>query len=371
MKIVFVLLFFLLCTVGWTGEIPKTEDNLCPPDLKEIEVSGPYCGIYALIACLDTFGIRPHFEEFFVAEFVGSFQGSSDSELRKAAQTYGLYGKTYSGLTWQEIKASKSPMILHFRSTYADSKFNHWVAYLGVDGGKARIIDIPHRIATIPFSEILAKWDGTAIVISKEPIQGDFIATARWNYLSMILLLLGILVAARAFFWDHDNENFLALTFFQKIKLAIIQTSALLGVLFVVGILYHALSPIGFLRNPSAVAEVTRRYYSIDVPEIDITETERAIESKTIQLYDARYSRDYVRGTIPSAKNLSINSSLTERQQMLGATPKSQRIVVFCQSSGCGYADEVAQFLKFYGYENVVIFRGGYREWSKKHDAKQ
>jgi rhodanese-related sulfurtransferase len=98
---------------------------------------------------------------------------------------------------------------------------------------------------------------------------------------------------------------------------------------------------------------------------------ERVVEDQTIPIYDARYGRDFVRGTIPSAKSLSIDSGLTERQDILGSTPKSQRIVVFCQSSGCGYADEVAQFLKFNGYENVVIYRGGYREWSKKHDTKK
>jgi rhodanese-related sulfurtransferase len=43
---------------------------------------------------------------------------------------------------------------------------------------------------------------------------------------------------------------------------------------------------------------------------------------------------------------------------------KTQKIVLYCQSSGCGFSDEVAAFLKFNGYRNVSIFRGGYREWS-------
>ena len=112
----------------------------------------------------------------------------------------------------------------------------------------------------------------------------------------------------------------------------------LLGILFVLGILHHTLSPVGFLKNPSAVAEVTRRYYSVDIPEINLDKMERAVEEKIIPLYDARFARDYNRGTIPGAKSLSIGSSLTERQEVLGSTSKSQRIIVFCQSSGCGYA---------------------------------
>jgi len=226
-------------------------------------------------------------------------------------------------------------------------------------------------MATIPFAELLAKWDGVAIEISQEPIMGDLLTVSYSNYLSTVLFLLGLLFVLKICFWSPQKEAFAARTFFQKGKLAFTQTTVLLGILFTFGILYHAFSSVGFLKNPSAVAEVTRRYYSVDIPEIDIAEVERAAEEETILLYDARYARDYNHGTIPSGVSLSINSSLTERQEILGSTPKSQRIVVFCQSSGCGYADEVAQFLKFNGFENVVIYRGGYREWSQKHDGKQ
>ena len=371
MRIIAILFFFPLCTIVSAEESVQPDEKPLLPDLKEIVVSGPYCGIYSLIAILDTFDIHPDIAELITPEFVGSYQGSTNEELVNAAEKYGLHGKTYSGLTWQELQASKSPMILHFRSTSASSDFNHWVAYLGVDGGKARIIDLPHRMATIPFAELLAKWDGIAIEISQEPIKSDIFIASYSNYLTTILLILGVLFALKAFYWSPDKEVFAAPTLLQKFKLGISQTAVLLGVLFVWGILYHALSPVGFLRNPSAVAEVTRRYYSIDVPEIDIAEMERIVSDETIPIYDARYFRDYNRGTIPGAVALPINSSLTERQEILGSTSKSQRIAVFCQSSGCGYADEVAQFLKFNGYENVVIYRGGYREWKQRYDNEQ
>jgi|GEM_PF-1416420 len=366
-----VAVCFLFCSFCWAEETTQPEAKPLLPDLKEIVVSGPYCGIYSLIAILDTFGIHPNDVELLVPEFVGSFQGSSNKELESAAEKYGLHAKTYSGLTWRELQASKSPMILHFRSTSASSDFNHWVAYLGVDGGKARIIDLPHRMTTIPFAELLAKWDGIAIEISQEPIKGDVLAASYQNYLSAILLLLGGLFVVKMFFWSPDKEAFYVPTIFPKVKRAATQSAVLLGILFVSGILYHAFSPIGFLTNPSAVAEVTRRYYSVDVPEINLAEMERVVAEETIPMFDSRFLRDYNRGTIPGAVALPINSSLTERQQILGSTPKSQRIVVFCQSSACGYADEVAQFLKFNGYENVVLYRGGYREWSRKHETEE
>ena len=368
--VLFISLCFILCTVAFAEEAPIPEEQPLLPDLREIVVAGPYCGIYSLLAILDTFDIHPDIAELLTPEFVGSFMGSSNTELERAAEKYGLYAKTYSGLTWRDLKTSESPMILHFRSTSASRDFNHWVAFLGVEHGRARIIDLPHQLALIPFAELLAKWNGTAIVISQEPIRGEVLMASYAHYLLVMMLLCGVLFVLKAFYWSPQKEVFAAPTLLQKCKLGVAQTAVLLGILFVAGIVYHALSPVGFLQNPSAVAEVTRRFYSVDIPEIDTVEMERIVEEGTIPLFDTRFFRDYNRGTIPGARSLPINSSLSERQAILGSTPKSQRIVVFCQSSGCGFADEIAQFLKFNGYEHTVIYRGGYREWSQRHSTE-
>jgi len=130
MRVITIMFCFLLYTIVSAEESVQPDEKPLLPNLKEIVASGPYCGIYSLIAILDTFDIYPDIAELLTQEFVGSYQGSTNEELIKAAEKYGLHGKTYSGLTWQELKASKSPMILHFRSTSASSDFNHWVAYL-------------------------------------------------------------------------------------------------------------------------------------------------------------------------------------------------------------------------------------------------
>jgi len=75
MRIISLLLCFLFSTIGFAEESAKPEEKLLLPDLKEIEVSGPYCGIYSPIAILDTFGMHTDLEELLVPEFVGSFKG--------------------------------------------------------------------------------------------------------------------------------------------------------------------------------------------------------------------------------------------------------------------------------------------------------
>ena len=371
-----MLLFFYfntICSIVIADEtenqIGTSETQSALPTLKEIEVSGPYCGIYSLVACLNVYEIKPDIQTLLAPDYVGSYQGSSDKELIKAAEACGLYSKTYGNLTWQELCKSDSPMILHFRSSLSNQKYNHWVAYLGVNGGKARIIDVPYELATISFAELMAKWDGTAIVISDKPIDGQIVYASMFNYLGLVTVLLGVMFLIQFFFWSKTKEAFAVPSHFQRLKRGIIQTAALLTAVFVIAIVYHAATDTGLLRNPTAVAEVTRRYYSIDIPEISLVEMQKIVDGKSTPIFDARYIRDYNHGTISGAKSLSINSSLTERQQQMQGIDKTKRVVVFCQSSGCGYADEIAQFLKFNGYNNVVIYRGGYREWEKNHES--
>ncbi|MDR2410752.1 MAG: hypothetical protein LBE13_21940 [Bacteroidales bacterium] len=360
----FFLFFVFLMMTFLIAKADEPLDNIFLPELKEVEVSGPYCGIYSLITILDTFDKHPDIKTLLVAEYIGSFKGSSNEELVKAAQDNGLFAKTYAGLTWRELKTALSPMILHFRSSFADEKYNHWVAYLGVDGKHARIIDFPHSLETIPFAELMAKWDGTAVVVSNKPIDGNLVWSSLFHYLYIIVLLFCCAFCVQYFLQNKTQNTLVPSIFLLQIKRHVFQTVLLLGTIFVVAILYHALSETGFLRNPTAVAEVTRRYYSVDIPEINLAEMQTIVTEKLCPILDARYANNFKRGTIPEAKNMPINSSLSERQQILAGIDKNRRIVVFCQSAGCGYADEVAQFLKVNGFSNVVLYRGGYREWS-------
>ncbi|MDO4588196.1 MAG: rhodanese-like domain-containing protein [Planctomycetia bacterium] len=363
MLMLFILAFHLLRAKEIS--LSAQEENKPLPDLKEIEVSGPYCGIYSLVSCLGTFGIEPKIEELLVPEFVGSFQGSSNQEIIEAAQKYGCYAKTYSKLSWNDLKNATSPMILHVRSSYSDRMFNHWVAYLGCEGDFARIIDFPHPMTPLHPAELLAQWDGTAIEISNKPITQNLAISSLINYFLLIMFVFGGGAVFR-YVVTYPQNVCPSFSMERQFKQIMFQTSFILGLLFIVGVLYHTFSEIGFLKNPTAVAEVTRRYYSVDIPEILYPEMVTIIAEQKVPIFDSRYVRDFQKGTIPGAKSLSINSILSERQQILAEVPKNQRVVVFCQSEGCGFADEVAQFLKFNGYHDVVIYRGGFREWSQR-----
>ena len=363
MKIVWMALCFLLCAVGLADGPIAPEAELPSPDLKEIVVAGPYCGVYSLYACLDVFGIRPPMEELLTPEFVGSHRGSTTKELIAAAEKYDIRAKSYGNMTWRQLFDVKEPMILHFRGGN-HSDFNHWVAFLGIEGKHLRIIDTPHEMTYLSVAELLAHWDGTAIVLSKNAIQDDIIWKSRLDYLAVALCLLGGVLPFKTFIRAENIEPSAAPTRRIRFKKLFIQTVSIVGIVGFISVLFHAVADTGFLKNPVAVAEITRRYHAVDVPEISVSEMKQIVEQNEAIIFDTRFRRDYQRGTIPDAVNLPIDSSLAERKEVLRGVDKSAKIVLYCQSAGCGFADEVASFLKFNGYRNVSLFRGGYREWS-------
>jgi rhodanese-related sulfurtransferase len=204
-------------------------------------------------------------------------------------------------------------------------------------------------------------------VLSKNPIQDDLIWKARLDYLPLALCILGSVWMVRIFAPTNVLEPSSASTVHLMIKRIIIQCIALVGIIGFIAVLFHSIAETGLLKNPVAVAEVTRRYYAVNVPEISLDEMKTLVEQNRSLLFDTRFRLDFAFGAIPHAVNLSIDSGLAERKSILQGIDKSAKIVLYCQSSRCGFSDEVASFLKFNGYRNVSIFRGGYREWAIEH----
>jgi len=310
-------------------------------------------------------GIATDIEDYIKTDYVGSFQGSTAEELIQAAKDFGAKAECFSHLTHRELGRIDSPVILHMRSNWGDGGFNHWVAFLGMDGGRVRIIDAPHPLQTMKTAELLANWDGTAIVVDREEPNQAFILAARVDYLLGVAVLVLAVFFLQTVFSTHRIRR--QSPPIHPGRAVLVQAGAILGVSTVLALAYHACCEIGFLRNPTALAEVTQRYYSVDIPELTVAQTEKEIREGKPLVLDARRVIDYQRGALPGAKSMSLYSTLPERQEVLTDVSKSRRIIVYCQSSRCGYADEVAKFLKFNGYEDLAIFRGGWREWKETH----
>jgi rhodanese-related sulfurtransferase len=343
--------------------VPERRDAKLPT-LVDNRRGGPYCGINSLFVCLSALGIETEPGDFVSKKYVGSYRGSSVNELLDAARDFGVQAEAFSHLTDRDLRRIQTPLILHMRSSSFGSDYDHWVAFLGWDGDRMRVVDAPHSVeATLP-ADLLANWSGAAIAVSMESIDRSFVSAARVDYVLFVTLLGLVLYSLHAVFQPAFRLSPPGLIH-ASLRSRALQVGVVCGFSCLLALAYHSLSSIGFLNNPTAVAEVTRRYYTVGVTEIGVEEMENEILQGESLVVDARRADDYDRGCLPGAISLSVDSTLQQRKQVLAGVPKGTRIVVYCQSSGCKYSDEVAGFLEFNGYSSLTIFRGGFVEWNR------
>jgi rhodanese-related sulfurtransferase len=261
-------------------------------------------------------------------------------------------------------------MILHMRSAGRSRNYQHWIAYLGVEDGNASVLDAPHPIETVSFAKLLANWDGMALAVSTAPIPNAPIHMAWLDYALKAIALICFVCLIRLSALGK-RELPLQQTARQRLSRLGVQMAALVGLTVAIGLAYHTWADVGFMRNSAAVAEVTRRYHSADFPECSITDMKQFVERGDRLIVDARYARAFQLGAIPDAVNIPVDSTLAQRQRVLRGVAPDSPIVVYCQSPGCQYADEVAEFLKFNGYSNISLYPGGYREWSQQFPPRE
>jgi hypothetical protein len=130
---------------------------------------GPYSGVYCVYGALRAIGREGRLDDLICPEFVGSYSGSNAAELEQAARKFGVHAVTLNGLTADTLRVAHQPIILHVRPLVRSSGYTHWILFLGIEGGKARILDPPRAVESFSIADVLARWDGTGILISEKP----------------------------------------------------------------------------------------------------------------------------------------------------------------------------------------------------------
>lgn len=89
------------------------------------------------------------------------------------------------------------------------------------------------------------------------------------------------------------------------------------------------------------------------------------MESGTIIIVDARSEHEYEDGHIPGAVNIPYEKLVEYSQTLNNNVPLDATVVCYCRSVTCDLSDNLAQELRLMGYENVLLYRGGWDEWSE------
>jgi len=327
--------------------------------------SGPYCGLYCLYTIIKLADIDVDFVELVKSKYLGSRKGSSIAELKKATEDYGLYAVLAGNLSSYDLSHCPYPIILHVKYGIEAGQYNHYELFLGTENGKAKIFDPPNPVKMVSFAELAPRWDGNGLLVSAEPIKLNAVfAPARKRFIIYAAIVISIILVL------HWAKRLVPVTLTNsRIKvmcLSIAQTTGFIILAVLIGMFYHFANDAGLLANANATASIQKAHQGNFISKISERKVHKLLDIDTIFI-DARLSRDYKAGHLEGAISVPVDSNDVERQKATAGIAKDARIVMYCQSSGCKYAEIVAIKLIDDGYSNISIYKGGWADWVEKN----
>ncbi len=313
-----------------------------------------------MYAALKLHGIDVKFDDLLEPKYVTSWLGSSAQDLQRAVTDFGAHAEPMTGLTAAALRASEHPVILHVRRPGKRMPFAHWVLYLGVEDGKARIVDPPNSVELVTFAELLSLWDGVGVVVSRGPEPLWDVRAAAWaEFAGSTAIVAATLGLTRLVFPGLG-----------RLRRRTVGAGLLLLVAVGVGLVVHTAGDEGVLRNRGAVGQVVGQHFQPHLPTLTYADLKPLVGEPGVVLIDARYPEAFGYGHIPGAVNLPVYAGLVERREVLSRIPSTARIVVYCHSESCSWAASIATDVAFRGYDNVSLYPGGWVEWEAHERPK-
>ncbi len=328
----------------------------------------PYCGLYCLYAAIRHQGRQIEFSSLLKSEYCAGRQGSSLAELAKAAEDLGIHTAVLRNLTGRELRRSPYPVILHVKPSVELDDYTHYELFLPTNSPLARLYDPPDPPESVPFSRLAPRWDGVGIVVSAAPVDiRPILGGARVAFAAYLAVTLTVILAL------HYVKRLLPQAVFRplrnRIALSIAQAALFAIAALLFGFLYHFTNDAGLLANHTATAAIQRAHLPNFIPKITEKKLRRLLAAGAL-LIDARLKSDFERGHIQNAISVPVNASDDERAKAAAHIPKDARIVVYCQSAACRYADKIAVRLTDDGFSNIYIYRPGWNDWITKHPTQ-
>ncbi|MFQ6008443.1 MAG: rhodanese-like domain-containing protein [Candidatus Zixiibacteriota bacterium] len=134
----------------------------------------------------------------------------------------------------------------------------------------------------------------------------------------------------------------------------------------------HKISYIGHYRSVTNSDDpiVPPEVIPGDPPFIAIDVAQLEFNAQSALFVDAREPEEFNCGTIPGAINIPFDH-LPETNlgkyidSALGGIAKDHKIITFCSGEECDLSLHLARNLQALGYDSILIFFGGAREWEK------
>jgi rhodanese-related sulfurtransferase len=369
----FCLVLFI-CTLfivvdSKTNAAVKSVQNTPKTTTSKRQLSGSYCGVYCLYSTMKLSNREVEFINLVKPEYIGSRLGSSFAELKQAAEDYGLYAAPVGKLTSRELRKCHYPVILHVKSGPESQQYDHYVLFLGVQDSQAKIFDPPNPVELVSFAELASLWDGNGMIVSAEPIDtAALFAPARKRFIFYSAVVIAVILLI------HLSRRWLPITLLNsRSKLFGLSTGQAVGfaiTALLCGMLYHFANDAGLLANANATTLIQKAHAGNFIPKISERKVHKLLDTDTVFI-DARRARDYKQGHLDGAISVPVDSNDIELKKATADIAKDARVVLYCQSAGCKYAERVAIKLIEDGFNNISIYQNGWVEWKTKNGRKK
>jgi rhodanese-related sulfurtransferase len=122
----------------------------------------------------------------------------------------------------------------------------------------------------------------------------------------------------------------------------------------------------GFLSCREAIEGIQDAKLGTFLPKVKARDIVRLRETRQMVVVDARNAEDYQAGHIEGSISIPAHWTVDRCRQALSGVSKADQIVIYCQSNGCPFGEILARKLLACGFENLVLFPGGWLEWQQE-----
>jgi rhodanese-related sulfurtransferase len=89
-----------------------------------------------------------------------------------------------------------------------------------------------------------------------------------------------------------------------------------------------------------------------------------AQQSDSALFLDTRPFEDFELGHIPGAQSLPFDPLSKNLDTRVKALPQDRPLILYCSGVSCSLAEELAEYLRDFGYKNALILVEGFEGWS-------
>lgn len=214
-----------------------------------------------------------------------------------------------------------------------------------MEGELARIYDPPRDMYMTPVAELLSYWDGRGVIIGRN-------SRRAWRSPMTLEAVLAVLLVVACLGLIGGNG-----------LLTRYPAGGVIAAAMAAAAVWHTVVDFGFLRSPEALANIASHFEEFGVEDESIAAVQKAIAHGDATIIDARRPDAYDHWHIPSAVNLPVTATYGELRHALATIPRARKLIVYCNSSQCSWARQVAHHIAARGYRNVSVFTDGVQGW--------